>query len=96
LSGGGRTDTLALTAVIDTVFAGLSAGNEKVLWRLTQSHILVTIFDIAFAKLIDYGVTKDLLGKLKTALDEVRANLEAGGRFSIEAFANDLESRLAA
>lgn len=96
LSGGEGTDTLALTAVIDTVFAGLSGGNEKALWRLTQSHVLVAIFDTAFAKLIDYGVTKDSLGKLKAVLDEARANLEAGGRFLIEAFASDLESRLAA
>ena len=96
LSGGEGTDTLALTAVIDTVFAGLSGGNEKALWRLTQGHIIVAIFDNTFAKLIDYGVTKDSLSKLKAVLDEVRANLEAGGRFSIDTFANDLESRLAA
>ena len=96
LSGGEGTDTLALTAVIDTVFAGLSGANEKALWRLTQGHVIVAIFDNTFAKLIDYGVTKDSLSKLKAVLDEVRANLEAGGRFSIDAFANDLESRLAA
>ena len=96
LSGGEGTDTLALAAVIDTVFTGLSGGNEKALWRLTQSHVLVAIFDTAFAKLIDYGVTQESLGKLKAVLDEVRANLEVGGRFLIEGFASDLESRLAA
>jgi hypothetical protein len=96
LSGAEGTDILALTAVIDTVFAGLSGGNKKALWRLTQSHVLVAIFNSAFAKLTDYGVTKDSLGKLKAALDEIRTNLETGGRFLIEAFANDLESRLAA
>jgi hypothetical protein len=96
LSGGEGADMLALTAVIDTVFAGVSGGNEKALWRLTQSHVLVAIFNTAFEKLIDYGVTKDSLGKLKAVLDEVRANLEAGGRFWVEGFASDLESRLAA
>jgi len=96
LSGGEETDTLALTAVIDTVLAGLSGGNEKALWRLTQDHVLVAIFETAFAKLIDHGVTKDSLGKLKALLDEIQATLEAGGRFSIDAFANDFKSRLAA
>jgi hypothetical protein len=96
LSGGEETDTLALTAVIDTVLAGLSGGNEKALWRLTQDHVLVAIFETAFAKLIDHGVTKDSLGKLKALLDEIQATLEVGGRFSIDAFANDFKSRLAA
>ena len=56
----------------------------------------MAIFDTAFAKLIDYGVTKDSLGKLKAVLDDVRVNLEAGGQFLVEGFASDLESRLAA
>ena len=96
LPGGEGTARLALTAVIDTVFAGLTAGDEKALWRLTQGHVLVAIFDIAFVKLTDYGVTKDALSKLSAALAEARANLEAGGPFSADAFATDLESRLAA
>ncbi len=96
LPGGEGTATLALTLVIDTVFAGLTAGDEKALWRLTQGHVLVEIFDNAFAKLIEYGVTEDSLGKLRAVLDKVRANLAVSDRFSIAAFASDLESRLAA
>ena len=96
LPGGADAAALALTSVIDTVFAGLTAGDTKAVWRLTQGHVLVAIFDNAFAKLTDYGVTVDSLAKLNAALDETRTNLEAGGRFSIDAFASDLESRLAA
>ena len=96
LPGGADAAALALTSVIDTVFAGLTAGDTKAAWRLTQGHVLVAIFDNAFAKLTDYGVTADSLTKLSAALDEARTNLEAGGRFSIDAFASDLESRLAA
>jgi len=96
LPGGADAATLALTSVIDTIFAGLTAGDTKAAWRLTQGHVLVAIFDNAFAKLTDYGVTADSLTKLSAALDQARTNLEAGGRFSIDAFASDLESRLAA
>ena len=96
LPGGADAATLALTSVIDTIFAGLTAGDTKATWRLTQGHVLVAIFDNAFAKLTDYGVTADSLTKLSAALDQARTNLEAGGRFSIDAFASDLESRLAA
>jgi hypothetical protein len=96
LPGGEGTTTLALTSVIDTVFAGLTAGDEKALWRLTQGHVLVAIFDNAFAKLTDYGVTEDSLSKLSAALDEARSDLEAGGLFSTDAFGSDLERRLAA
>jgi hypothetical protein len=96
LPGGESTATLALTSVIDTVFTGLTAGDEKALWRLTQGQVLVAIFDNAFAKLTDFGVTEDSLGKLSAVLEKVRANLAASGRFSIAAFASDLESRLAA
>jgi hypothetical protein len=96
LLGEEQTGKLALTSVIETVFAGLTGGDEKALWRLTQSHILVAIFDTAFDKLTDYGVTENSLSKLKAALAEARASLEASGRFSIAAFASDLKNRLAA
>ena len=95
LPGGEGTATPALTAVIKTVFAGLTAGGEKAVWRLTQGHVLVAIFDSVFTKLTDYGITEDSLTQLSAVFETARAHLEAGGRFTIDAFASELESRLA-
>ena len=83
-------------AVLDAVFTSIAEGDEKAVWRLTRGRVLVAIFDTAFAKLTDYGVDKTSLGKLRDALKEAGKELEAGGRFSVDAFADDLENRLAA
>jgi hypothetical protein len=96
LGAGADAAKLAINAVIDTVFAGVTAGDEKAAWRLTQGHVLVAIFDNAFIKLADHGVDDVALGKLNGALEKARQDLEANGRFSIDMFASDLESRLAA
>jgi len=96
LGAGGDSAKLAINAVIDMVFAGIAAGSDKVTWRLTQGHILVAIFDNAFVKLSDHGVSEVSLSKLNEALDKARTDLEANRRFSIDNFAADLESRLAA
>jgi hypothetical protein len=96
LPGGETTATLALTSVIETVFAALTAGDEKAVWRMTQGHVLVAIFDSVFTKLTDYGVTEDSLNKLRAVFDKARENLKVSGRFSIDTFASDLERRLAA
>lgn len=87
---------LALTAAIDAILASITGSNEKAAWRLTQDRILASIFDIAFALLAEYGADEAAIGRLQGALADATAPLEAGGRFSLDAFADDLEARLAA
>ncbi len=96
LPAGDGTTKIALTSIIDTVLACVTDANEKAAWQLAQGHILVAIFDNAFGKLSDYGVTPATLTILSSVLTNAEAALGAGGQFSIDAFAKDLETLLAA
>ncbi len=96
LQGGEGAGRMTLAYVIDTILEDLTNGDEKAIWRMTQAHVLVAIFDIVFTLLTDYGITENSLNKLSTAIREAQDNLEVSSRFSIDAFASDLESRLAA
>ena len=96
IPGDGDTARLALTAAIDAVLAVIAGSNARAAWRLTRDRILASIFDIALAALSEFGANASTIGKLQGALEDAVAPLKAGGRFSLEAFADDLEARLAA
>jgi hypothetical protein len=87
---------IAVATVIEAVLSTVMHAGEKPAWTLAQDVVLVALIDTAFATLAEYGINAGALQTLQAALDKVVADLAAGGRFSVDAFADDLAQTLAA
>jgi len=82
-----------LHAVVSVVFAEDAAGS-RAQWALARSSVLDAIITVSLDRLSEHGLDRARLTRLKEALDGIAQTLEERGSFSIDAFANLLDTSL--
>jgi hypothetical protein len=85
-----------VAAALDVVLAQAFGDDPTVLWRLAREEVLIVLTQAMFERLARAKLDPGALGLLETVLAAQVKTIEAGGAWSVDQFADELERALPA